>query len=255
MTDLTYRIVNRIFRAMFRVLGLRIDVVGAHHIPATGPAVIACNHTGFLDFPFVGLAAAHQARLVRFMAKRSVFDNRLAGPLMRRMGHIRVDRTCGAVAYRQAERAVRRGEVVGVFPEATISRAWTLKPFKLGAATLAVKEGVPLVPVIVWGAHRILTTDGHRARHRGIAVTVLVGEPIEAGAGDGIAGAGVAQVDAELRRRMQDLLDEAQLGYPAKPRDAEGAWWLPAHLGGSAPSPEVAAELDTRGVDRVDGRR
>lgn len=248
MTDLTYRMMNRLFRAVFRFLGLRIEVVGAEHIPTTGPAVLASNHVGFLDFTFLGLAASHRSRLVRFMAKRSVFDNPIAGPLMRNMGHIRVDRDCGAVAYRQAERAVRAGEVVGIYPEATISRAWTLKPFKLGAATLAAKNAVPLVPVVVWGGHRVWSVDGHRTLRRGTAVTILVGEPIYPTIDED-----VTDINNQLRRRMQDLLDEAQAGYPDRPRNDKDRWWLPAHLGGTAPTPEIAAELDRRAVARIDG--
>lgn len=245
MPDKTYRLTNRIVRAMFWIIGLRFDVVGAENIPADGAAIIAANHTGYLDFTFVGLAASHRSRLVRFMAKRAIFDNPFAGPLMRRMGHIRVDRTCGAVAYREAERAVRAGEVVGIYPEATISRAWTLKPFKLGAATLAVRENVPLVPVIVWGGHRLWTVDGHRTLRRGIPVTILVGEAIHPA-----VGATVDQVNDRLQACLQDLLDEAQIGYPDRPKNTRDSWWLPRHLGGSAPAPDVAAELDAEAVNR-----
>ncbi|PZS29347.1 MAG: 1-acyl-sn-glycerol-3-phosphate acyltransferase [Pseudonocardiales bacterium] len=247
MSDLTYRVVNRVFRLFFRVLGLRIEVRGAEHIPLDGPAVLACNHTGFLDFSFVGLAAADRSRLVRFMAKRATFDHPLSGPLMRRMGHIRVDRACGAVAYRQAARALQDGQVVGLFPEATISRAWTLKAFKHGAASLAVAEQVPLVPMVVWGSHRLSTVDGRGALRRGVPIMVLVGEPILAA-----VGADVTAVNAELRRRIQDLLDEAQVGYPDRPRDEQDRWWLPRHFGGSAPTPEAAVELDAAGMSRAD---
>jgi 1-acyl-sn-glycerol-3-phosphate acyltransferase len=232
------------------MLGLRIEVIGAEHIPTQGPAVLASNHVGYLDFTFMGLAASHRSRLVRFMAKRSIFDNPIAGPLMRNMGHIRVDRHCGAVAYREADRALRDGQIVGIYPEATISRAWTLKPFKLGAATLAVKNHAPLLPVVVWGGHRVWSVDGHRSLRRGIAVTVLIGEPILP-----TSGADVAEVNAELRARMQALLDEAQIGYPEWPHDDKDLWWLPAHLGGTAPTPQIAAELDRRAVARADSGR
>jgi len=247
MTEFTYRTMNRFFRAVFRVLGLRIEVIGAHHIPDTGAAVLASNHIGYLDFTFMGLAASHRSRLVRFMAKRTIFDNPIAGPLMRNMGHIRVDRTHGAGAYREADRAIRNGEIVGIYPEATISRAWTLKPFKLGAATLAVKNSVPLVPVIVWGGHRIWTVDGHKTFRRGIPVTVLIGEPIIP-----TPDSNIDHINSELRKRMQDLLDEAQIGYPDKPHNPQDRWWLPAHLGGTAPQPRLAAEADRRAVARTD---
>ncbi|MGN6634493.1 MAG: lysophospholipid acyltransferase family protein, partial [Oryzihumus sp.] len=212
------------------------------------PAVVASNHIGFLDFAFVGYAARRPRVLVRFMAKQSTCDNVLSGPAMRAMGHIPVDRGCGAVAARTATRRLRTGEVVGVFPEATISRSWTLKPFKPGAAWLAVREQVPLIPVVTWGGHRVLTVDGHIGPRRGTAVTVLVGPPIAT------TGRTPAQVDAELRARLQELLDEATAGYPDRPRHDRDRWWLPRHLHGTAPTPEEAAVLDAEAVARVDSR-
>jgi 1-acyl-sn-glycerol-3-phosphate acyltransferase len=248
MHDLTYRLMNRLFRMLFRVLGLRIDIVGADNIPTDGPAILATNHTGFLDFTFVALAASRRARLVRFMVKRSIYDHPIAGPLIRNMGHIRVDRAHGADASCDAEHALDSGEVVGIYPEATISRAWTLKPFKLGAAALAIKKHVPLIPVIVWGAHRIATVDGHRTWRRGIPVTIRIGEPILT-----TAECDVEEVSTALRVRMQQLLDDAQRTYPETPKNRTDAWWLPAHLGGSAPNPTAGSELDRRAVAMVDG--
>lgn len=253
MPDRTYRLVILAFRGLFGALGVRFDVRGAEHIPATGPAVLASNHISYLDFAFVGLAAARPRRLVRFMAKRAVFDARLSGPLMRAMGHIPVDRASGAAAYRRAARALARGEVVGVFPEATISRAWTLKPLKPGAAAFAVWEQVPLLPVVVWGGHRILTVDGHWSLRRRTPVTVLVGPPLEV-ATHARDRADIAVVSGELRRHMQTLLDTAQREYPVRPRTETDRWWLPRHLGGTAPTPEVAAALDAAGVGDLESR-
>ena len=260
MRQLTYRLVVRGFRLLFALLGFRFDLRGEEHLPTSGPAIVACNHIGFLDFALVGLAADRRHRLVRFMAKQSTFDNPVVGPLMRSMRHIPVDRSCGVPAARQARDELRRGELVGIFPEATISRAWTLKPFMRGAATLAVRERVPLIPIVVWGGHRVLTVDGRWSLRPGKAITILIGEPISpaedvAGAegAEEVAGANltdVAAMDAELRRRMQGLLDRAQRDYPDRPRDDADRWWLPRHLGGSAPTPQVAAELDAAGVER-----
>lgn len=256
MHQLTYRLAIRAFRLLFVLLGLRIEVRGEEHLPASGPAIVACNHIGFLDFALVGLAADRRDRLVRFMAKASTFDNPLSGPPMRAMRHIPVDRSCGAPAARQARDELRRGELVGIFPEATISRAWTLKPFMRGAATLAVRERVPLIPVAVWGGHRVLTVDGRWSLRRGKAITILIGEPIvvDPDAGGAASDAGVAAANARLRQGMQDLLDRAQLDYPDRPRDRADRWWLPRHLGGSAPTPSQAAELDAAALLRADHR-
>ena len=87
-SDRTYRVVIRVIAVVFRLLGLRITVHGEEHLPADGPAVVASNHTGFLDFTFIGYAARERGRLVRFMSKVSTFESRLSGWLMRAMRHV-----------------------------------------------------------------------------------------------------------------------------------------------------------------------
>src|SRR3954471_15404912 len=125
--DRLSRLVIRLRLVVFRLLGFRFDVRGAEHVPATGGAVICSNHVSYLDFTFLGLAALPQHRLVRFMAKASVFHHGFSGPFMRAMHHIPVDRKAGAAAFESAVRALKDGEVVGVFPEATISTSFTVK--------------------------------------------------------------------------------------------------------------------------------
>lgn len=245
-SDRTYRVVNRIFAMLFTAMGYRFDVRGAEHIPATGAGVIAGNHIGFLDFTFIGYAARDRDRLVRFMAKRSVFESRVAGWFMRKMRHIPVDRREGWRAYRQGLRLIDEGQLVGVFPEATISRSWLLKPFKRGAAGLAVSRQVPLVPVVVWGGHRILTVDGHRSLRRRMPVTVSVGEALIPGEDESID-----ELSARLHLAMEALLDAAIDTYPHRPRNDGDRWWMPYDRGGTAPDPKTAAILDREAVARI----
>lgn len=245
-SDRTYRVVQRLIATFFRLLGLRITVHGAEHLPTSGPAVIASNHIGFLDFTFIGYAARERGRLVRFMSKLSTFESRLSGRLMRAMRHVPVDRWSGAMAYRQARRLLDEGEVVGVFPEATISRSWLVKGLKPGAAGLAISRSVPLVPAVVWGSHRIMTVDGHRSLRRGTPVTVLLGEPLHATDGETVAG-----LNDRLRSAMANLLDEAIDTYPDEPRSDADRWWLPHDRGGTAPPPDVAAALDRAALARI----
>ena len=244
--DRVYRVIVWIFHRYFALMAIRFDIRGAEHLPAQGPAVVAMNHTGYLDYTFVGLAADHRHRLIRFLAKSSIFRVPLIGSLMRAMGHVPVDRASGsrAGAYRHAERSLRNGELVGVFPEATISRSWTLKPFKWGAATLALEQQVPLIPVVTWGGHRLITVDLRYTLRRHLPVTVLVGEPIPP-----VPGRTVEDVNDLLRLRMQELLDKAQRDYPDRPTTLRGAWWLPRHLGGTAPDPAQAALMDAARVN------
>ena len=121
--------------------------------------LLACNHIGYVDFVYGGLAANPSGRLVRFMAKRELFDHSLVGPLMRSLHHIEVDRGAGEASFRTAVDFLRQGEAVGIFPEATISRSMELKEFKTGAVRIAAEAGVPLVPVIMWGTQRMMTKD------------------------------------------------------------------------------------------------
>ncbi|MHC0434256.1 lysophospholipid acyltransferase family protein [Streptomyces sp. O3] len=240
MAELVYRPVIGAALTLFKALDLKIDCKGAEHFPRSGGAVLVSNHIGYMDFIFAGLAARPQKRLVRFMAKESVFRNKISGPLMRGMKHIPVDRKQGEAAYAHALDSLRGGEIIGVFPEATISQSFTLKSFKSGAARMAQEAGVPLIPVALWGTQRLWTKGRPRnlKRHH-IPVTIRVGEPIEAPR-DQFAGA----ITRRLRERMQELLEAAQRAYPVRPGGANDTWWVPAHLGGTAPTPAQVREAE-----------
>ena len=240
MPDLVYPSVIAFARVFFALQGLRFRVDGGEHIPRTGGAVMAINHFGYFDFTYAGYAALPADRFVRFMAKQEVFSHPIAGPLMRGMRHIPVDRAAGAGSYRSAVTALRSGEIVGVFPEATISRSFELKEFKSGAARMAAEAGVPLLPTVIWGSQRVWTKDHPRRLGRTrVPIQVRIGEPIAVP-----PDADPVKATAELRERMSELMDRAQEQYPDKPGGGADAWWLPARLGGTAPTPERAAELD-----------
>jgi 1-acyl-sn-glycerol-3-phosphate acyltransferase len=236
--ELVYPPVILACKTLFRVLDLKLDVQGAEHIPTSGGAVLACTHVSYLDFIFSGLAALPAKRKTRFMAKQQIFANPVAGPLMRGMRHISVDRSAGQASYQEAVAKLRAGEVVGVFPEATISRSFTVKAIKTGAVRMAAEAGVPVVPMTVWGSQRLWTKGRPKnLTQRHVAVLIRAGEPFWPSPQDD-----PEVLTKDLRTRMAGLLDAAQRDYPDKPGD--GAFWLPAHLGGSAPTPEEAAALD-----------
>ena len=238
--DRPYRFVIRLTLVVFHLFRFRFDVRGSQHVPATGGAIICSNHVSFFDFTFLGLGAISQHRLVRFMAKSAVFGHWFAGPFMRAMRHIPVDRKAGAAAFDAAVRALKDGEVVGVFPEATISRSFTVKDLKAGAARMAMDAGVPIIPAAVWGGHRV-ATKGHKVElRRGVPVMVFLGEPIVPEPGEK-----VQQLLRRTRAAMEALLDEAQRDYPEQPSGPEDRWWLPVHLGGTAPTPEEALVADS----------
>ncbi|MGK5531067.1 lysophospholipid acyltransferase family protein [Streptomyces sp. URMC 129] len=233
MAELVYPPVIGVARTMFKALDLRFDIAGGEHVPRQGGAVLVSNHIGYLDFVFAGFACRPAKRLVRFMAKESVFRHRVSGPLMRAMKHIPVDRAAGMEAFEPAVRALRSGEIVGVFPEATISESFTLNKFKTGAVRMAQQAGVPVLPVALWGTQRLWTKGRKRdLRRNHIPITIRVGAPMAADPSEP-----ALSLTRRVRGRVQELLESAQRAYPVKPKDQEDAWWLPAHLGGTAPLP------------------
>ncbi|TMR96885.1 lysophospholipid acyltransferase family protein [Nonomuraea basaltis] len=237
MAEIVYPPVLVAARTLFRALDIRFHTEGTEHVPRSGGAVLVSNHISYLDFIFAGFAALPSKRLVRFMAKEDVFKHRISGPLMRGMHHIPVDRGAGAGSYATALRRLKAGEVVGVFAEATISRSFTVKEIKNGAIRMAQATSTPLIPVALWGSQRLWTKGRPRnLLQRHVPLTILVGEPMYPKRGEDIN-----QHTADLHARMSELLDRAQRTYPEVP---PGVWWQPAHLGGTAPTPEEAAAMD-----------
>jgi 1-acyl-sn-glycerol-3-phosphate acyltransferase len=235
--DVTYPPIIVAAKLAFRGLGQRIRITGAHHVPRSGGVLLAVNHIGYVDFVYGGLAANPSGRLVRFMAKRELFDHKYVGPLMRSLHHIEVDRADGEASLRTAVEYLKAGEAVGIFPEATISRALELKEIKTGAVRIAAEAGVPLVPVILWGTQRMMTKDHPRDFKRGKTITLSIGTPMHP------TGEDPAAETAELHRVMSLMLDEAIRAHPAD-EQPPGSWWLPKRYGGSAPSLEEAAVMD-----------
>ncbi|MBU9767178.1 1-acyl-sn-glycerol-3-phosphate acyltransferase [Mycobacterium sp. TNTM28] len=221
-------------RLAVRATGTRITFRGLDNLPADGGAVVAINHTGYVDFLPAGLAATERGRRMRFMIKAEMQQVKVVNYLIKHTGTIPVDRRAGAGAYAAAVEALREGELVGVYPEATISRSFELKDFKTGAARMALDADVPIVPLIVWGAHRIWTKDHPKnLGHNKFPVTVAAGRPIAPVAPS-------SALDQQLRTEMSTLLDRVQREYPAPP----GQYWMPHRLGGTAPTPAEAKRLD-----------
>lgn len=230
MADLVYPPVIVVIKTLWKYLGLKFDFSGDEHIPPKGGAILAINHVSYLDFAIVGTAALPVGRLVRFMAKKEIFDHKIAGPLMRGMHHINVDRSNGSASFVAALRALKSGEIIGIFPEGTTSTSFEIKELKSGAVRLAMGAGVPIIPTIIWGSQRIWTKGIKRnLRRNHFPVTVVFGEPIfyERG-GD------VEKSELHLRQTLLAMLYQVQENYP----DSHvGQRWAPARLGGTAPAP------------------
>lgn len=237
--DPVYRPVVQLVVTAYRLKRWDLEVTGGEHVPEHGPAIIATNHIGYLDFTVSGYAVrrvTRRNRLVRYAAKKEVFDHPVSGPLMRGMKHIPVDR--GGDVERTMEMAVahlEHGELVGMFPEATISRSFVPLPGKTGTVRMAQRAGVPIVPGAIWGSQRIWTKGRPRDLSGGVPLTVDFGEPLTVADDED-----PEEATARLMDRIGDLVERAQRRYPVTPEPGAD-WWRPAHLGGGAPTPEEAA--------------
>ena len=217
-----------------RAIGTRITYQGLENIPEHGGAVVVMNHISYIDYLPAGLASRQRRRRIRYMLKAEALEHGAVDWIIKHTDCIPVDRSAGAGAYAEAVRRLRAGQLVGVFPEATISRSFELKEFKSGAVRMALEAQVPIIPLILWGSHRMWTKDHPKnlGRKR-IPWIIRAGTPLEP---RGTA----AELDAALRAEMTAILHEVQECYP----HPAGAWWVPHRLGGSAPTPAEATRLD-----------
>ena len=229
-----YRMIEISAATAARALGTKITYQGMENIPAHGGAVIAMNHISYIDYLPAGLASRQRRRRIRYMLKAEALEHGAVDFIIRHTDCIPVDRTAGAGAYAEAVRRLRAGQLVGVFPEATISRSFELKEFKTGGVRMALEAQVPIVPLILWGAQRMWTKDHPKSLGRKkIPWTIRAGTPL--------APRGtVAELDAALRESMTTILHEVQEQYPHPP----GAFWVPRRLGGGAPTPAEARQRD-----------
>ncbi|PZN13190.1 MAG: 1-acyl-sn-glycerol-3-phosphate acyltransferase [Bacillota bacterium] len=153
-----YSLAKALFWLLFTLV-FRWDVRGLEHVPKGGPLLVVANHFSWLDPPLVGTVLP---RKVHFMAKHELFRYPLFGWLLRRVGAFPVRRGHpDRQALRHSLELLRRGEVVGLFPEGTRSRG-ALGPFEPGAGLLALRSGAPVLPVAIEGPYRI----GRRIRVR-----------------------------------------------------------------------------------------
>jgi 1-acyl-sn-glycerol-3-phosphate acyltransferase len=235
-----YPLVIGLCLTLFRVLRWRIEGRGVQHVPARGAAVVATNHVSYLDFVLAGYGVRQQGkRRLRFVAKREIFDNPYAGPVWRARRHIGVDRGGDTDAVMdEVARALAAGDLVGMFPEGTISRSFVPLPGRPGAARMAMAANVPLIPGAVWGSQRIYTKGRKPTAARGTVISVAFGPAIPY-----TPDADPADVHGRLMAAIGDLVDQLQRTYPQQPAGPDDRWWLPAHLGGTAPTPEEAERM------------
>jgi 1-acyl-sn-glycerol-3-phosphate acyltransferase len=243
-----YSSVSRLFEIGFRATGIDLRIEGLENLPASGPAIVASNHVGYVDFAFVMLSPPRPRREMAFLTRGDLFERPVVGPALRALGQIPVDQHGDpALAMRAAENHLAAGGIVGLHPEGTINPTFLPLQGKSGAVRLAQRTGAPIIPTAVWGSQRLLTKwRPAGVPERGIEVRVTYGEPFvpPPGPASGSTRALMARITALVER---SIADEAA---------PTGSWWVPAVHGGGAPGlAEVTERLEAQVRERRARRR
>jgi 1-acyl-sn-glycerol-3-phosphate acyltransferase len=284
-SDRFYRVIVRTGLALRWLFRIQVIVTGQEHLPGPGGgarretggetgsnpegrrdvtrsavpgsgAVVAITHFGYLDFAFAELLLWRHARVqLRFLITQGAADHWFAGPAISAAGHVVVGYDTGAHAYEAAVQKLRAGEYIAVLPEAGVSRSFRVRECKTGAVRMAAEAGVPVIPVSVWGAHRLMTRRHgfSPARAWRAPVRIHVGEPMTLDPVSGDPAREAAAATEALRATLQSGIDACIADFPLTP--APGAWWMPAELGGGAPSEAERQRLDEAEAPRRAGGR
>jgi 1-acyl-sn-glycerol-3-phosphate acyltransferase len=202
-----YSIARAIVAGFCRVFW-RVKVVGREHVPASGPFVLAPVHRSAVDTLLCGCVTR---RRLRFMGKDSLWKYRLSAVLFSSLGGFPVHRgTPDREALRRCEEAVRSGEPVVLYPEGTRRAGPKVQPLFEGAAFVAARTGVPIVPVGIGGSEWAMP-KGSRGM-RPVKVAMVIGKPIEPPARGGagrVSRRKVAETSEVLHQELQGLFDQA----------------------------------------------
>jgi 1-acyl-sn-glycerol-3-phosphate acyltransferase len=213
---------------------VRLDMQGAHHIPASGPVIVAANHTSYFDPLCLGVFVDSAGRQVRFLAKSELFERPLMRFIMLGAGQIPVYRETrdAARSLSAAVEAMRDGAAVAIYPEGTTTRdpGFMPGPAKNGVARLAALTGAPVVPVGMWGAHLLFTRGKIGPFRRGIRVVIRAGPPIDLGLGPDATLEELNRGRDRVMEAITGLVEQARKGWtpPA---------WYRRQAAGEASSP------------------
>jgi 1-acyl-sn-glycerol-3-phosphate acyltransferase len=154
-------------------LGFRLRTYGRENLIEDGPAILASNHASYLDPPLVGVSCRKD---VYFLARKSLFERPVIGPLLAQLNTVPVDRDRGDVgAIRAMIKLLKSGNRVLVFPEGTRSKDGNLQPARAGVGLLIAKSLAPVVPIRVFGSFAALPRAGGI---RFVPITVVIGKPL-----------------------------------------------------------------------------
>ncbi len=150
---LAWRFAKARARDLERLLGVRVALRGLEHVASGGPFVYAPNHQSHLD---ILALLAHLPGATRFAAKRSLWSHPVVAAVLDALGMVPIERDDPAQAIAALNAVETRGQSLVVFPEGTRSRDGRLAPFKKGAFVLAIRLGIPVVPVVCIGTRRLM---------------------------------------------------------------------------------------------------
>jgi 1-acyl-sn-glycerol-3-phosphate acyltransferase len=205
---LTYRLCAGIVAVLARVL-FRPTVVGAENIPLTGPVLIAPIHRSNVDF---ALTLFISKRKVFFMAKDSVFEVPILGPLIAHLGAFPVKRgAADRESMTLSEEVLRQGHALVLFPEGTRKEGRTVAPLHDGAMFVAARTGATIVPVGIGGSDKAMPKGAKLPRFS--KIRIVVGAPIQPPSSQGrVARSALVAKSEELRSALEAVYLESLKG-------------------------------------------
>ena len=172
-----HKIANLWARMLLWLANTRVDVIGGQNVLPDKPQIFMANHQSDFDILIV---LAHIPGQFRWIAKKELFKIPVFGKAMRNAGYIEIDRQNHEKALKSLDEAaekIREGKSVVTFPEGTRSRDRKIKPFKQGMFHLAIRAGVPIVPISILGAHEIMPKRSLKVRPG--KITMIIDRPVD----------------------------------------------------------------------------
>ncbi len=207
MSRIFYTVVRGIIVAVC-VGYTRTRIIGKQNIPTNSAYLLAPTHRSNIDTP---LAAAVTSRRLRFMGKDSIWKYKPIGWVVSALGAFPVSRgTADREALRRCVAILEHGEPLVLFPEGTRQSGPVVMPLFDGAAYIAIKAGVPIIPVGIGGSERVMPKGSKMIFPR--KCVIIIGEPLWANVDETgrVARSGVRKVTERLTIELQRLFDEAQ---------------------------------------------